>query len=86
MQSGQQNFVAAHKALQSTLDELEGDLQAKLSEWEGAAQQEYLRAKAEWRAAADHMALVISNLGNVLGTGHDNYKGAEQSGVQTWSG
>jgi len=86
MQSGQQNFVAAHKALQSTLDDLEHDLQAKLSMWEGAAQQEYLRAKAEWRSAADHMALVIANLGNVIGTGHENYGNAERSGVNTWSG
>jgi len=86
MQSGQQNFVAAHKAVQSTLDDLEADLQTRLSQWEGAAQQEYLRAKAEWRAAADHMAMVIANLGNVIGSGHENYSGAERSGVQTWSG
>jgi len=86
MQSGQQNFVQAHKALESTLSDLEHDLQAKLAEWDGDAQQEYLRAKAEWRAAADHMALVIANLGSVIGTGHENYSGAERSGVQTWSG
>jgi WXG100 family type VII secretion target len=86
MQSGQENFMAAYKALQSTLDDLEHDLEAKLAEWDGAARQEYQRAKAEWRAAANHMATVVSNLGGAIGDGHQNYSGAERSGVQTWSG
>ena len=86
MQSGQENFVAAHKALETTLSELEHDMEAKLAEWDGAARQEYLRAKAEWRAAADHMAMVLANLGSVIGTGQENYGGAERSGVNLWSG
>jgi early secretory antigenic target protein ESAT-6 len=86
MDAGQQNFVQAYTALQSTLDDLERDLEAKLSEWDGVARQEYTRAKAQWRSAANDMALVLQNLGGAIGTGSENYGGAEKSGAQIWSG
>ena len=85
MDAGTQNFMQAHKALNDTLDDLEQNLQTKLANWDGAAQQEYQRAKAEWRSAANHMATVIQSLGNVIGTGGENYGNAEKSGVNMWS-
>jgi WXG100 family type VII secretion target len=86
MSTGQQDFVAAHSALQNTLDDLERDLESKLAQWDGAARQEYQRAKAQWRAAANDMAMVLQNLGGVIGTGHENFTGAERSGVSIWNG
>ncbi|MBO0882382.1 MAG: WXG100 family type VII secretion target [Mycobacterium sp.] len=85
MDAGMQNFMAAHKSLTSTLDEMEHDVEAKLAEWDGDARQEYLRAKAQWRQAADHMAMVVQNMGGAIGSGNENYRGAENKGVGLWS-
>jgi WXG100 family type VII secretion target len=86
MEAGAQNFMAAYKSLTSTLDDMENDVETRLAAWDGAARQEYLRAKAQWRAAADHMALVVQNMGGAIGDGHQNYSGAENKGVGLWNG
>lgn len=86
MSQGQADFMATHSALQNTLDDLERDLETKLSQWDGAARQEYQRAKQQWRAAAADMANVLQNLGGVIGTGNENFTGAERTGQSIWSG
>ena len=78
------DFMLAWRALQDTLSDLEKDLQSSLSRWEGGAQAEYHRAKAQWDAAAAHMAQVLGNLGTVIGDAHTNYTGAERKNMGIW--
>jgi len=84
LQTGQQDFLAVYNALKGTLDDLDGKLRASLSQWEGDAQTSYHQAKAQWDAAAQHMATVMNKLGGVIGTAHENYSGVEKSNAQMW--
>lgn len=86
LQTGQQDFLLAWRGLQDTLQDLEKDLEGSLSRWEGAAQGEYHRAKAQWNQAAQDMANVLNNLGGVIGTANENYSGAERSNASIWNG
>jgi WXG100 family type VII secretion target len=85
VQAAQSDFMLAYRGLQSTLEDLEKDLNASLSRWEGAAQGEYHVAKAKWNAAAAHMAQVLNSLGNVIGDAHSNTSGAERANASIWS-
>lgn len=86
MSAGHQDFMLAYRGLQDTLEDLERELESKLSMWEGAAQGEYHRAKAQWNQAAQDMAMVLNSLGGAIATGHENYSGAERTGQSIWSG
>jgi WXG100 family type VII secretion target len=86
MAAGQQDFVLAYRGLQETLEDLERKLESRLAQWEGSARGEYQNAKAQWNQAAQEMAVVLNSLGGVIGTGHENYSGAERSGMSIWNG
>ena len=73
-----------YNALKGTLDELDCKLKGSLSQWEGSAQAAYHTAKAQWDAAAQHMAMVMNKLGGVIGTAHENYSGVEKANASMW--
>lgn len=84
LSTGQQDFLLVYNSLRSTLDDLDGQLKSSLSQWEGSAQAEYHVAKAQWDAAAQHMAMVMNKLGGVIGTAHENYTAVERANAQMW--
>jgi WXG100 family type VII secretion target len=84
LQQGEADFRQTYAATKQTLDELASDLERTLAEWQGDAQVAYHQAKAQWDAAAAHMATVMNALGGVIGTAHENYTGAERSNTGMW--
>ena len=84
LQQGMDDFRQTHSAVQNTLDELTRELQNSLAQWEGDAQGAYHQAKAQWDAAAAHMATVMNSLGGVIGTAHENYRGVEKVNTGMW--
>jgi ESAT-6 family protein len=85
MASAEQDFLAIFSAVTSTLDELQRQLQSSLSLWTGDAQAAYHTAKAQWDAAAAHMASVLNQLGVVIGTANTNYQATERDLSGLWS-
>ncbi|MEV5704631.1 WXG100 family type VII secretion target [Actinoallomurus sp. NPDC052274] len=81
LSSSAENFAIVAGTIRKELDELQTQLQSKLTEWEGDAQQAYWKYKAQWDAAAADMQAVVQRLGLAIGTAHDNYVQAEKYGV-----
>jgi WXG100 family type VII secretion target len=84
MQAGEENFLAVYNALISTLEDLQRQLQGSLAQWTGSAQGAYQTSKAQWDAAAAHMALVLNQLGNVIGTANTTYQETERGLTSLW--
>ena len=84
MQAGEENFLAVYNTLTGTLETLQRELQGSLAEWTGSAQAAYQTARAQWDAAAAHMASVLNQLGNVIGTANENYQEAERNLSALW--
>jgi len=84
MQAGEQNFLAVYNAVTSTLEDLQRELQSSLGAWTGDAQTAYQTAKASWDAAAAHMAMVLNQLGNVIGTANTTYQDTERGLSSLW--
>lgn len=84
LSTGQNDFAAVYQALQGTLGDLETQLNSSLASWTDDAKEAYRTAQAEWNALADHLAAVLNKLGAVIGTAHENYKGAEAANARMW--
>jgi ESAT-6 family protein len=84
MQSAEQNFLAVYNSLTSTLEDLQRELQSSLAAWTGDAQAAYQTAKATWDQAAAHMAMVLNQLGNVIGTANTTYQDTERGLSGLW--
>jgi WXG100 family type VII secretion target len=86
LQQAQADFTLAYRALTDELDDLEKNLESKLSSWEGQAVEAYWVHKREWDKAAAHIGTVLNQLGIVIGDAHTNYSGAERANSGIWSG
>jgi 6 kDa early secretory antigenic target len=84
LQQSQADFSLSLRALEDTLHDLESDLQTHLAQWDGDAQSAYYVAKQQWESAAQHMALVLQQLGVVIGDAHQNYSAAERANSGIW--
>ncbi|HEX5497021.1 MAG TPA: WXG100 family type VII secretion target [Mycobacteriales bacterium] len=84
LQQSQADFGMSLRALQDTLGDLEKDLQSHLAQWDGDAQSAYYVAKQQWDGAAQHMAVVLQQLGVVIGEAHQNYSAAERANSGIW--
>jgi WXG100 family type VII secretion target len=84
METGEADFASTYQALHNTLTTLESQLQSTLTQWTGSAQTAYWQAKAKWDAAAADMAMVVSQLGQVVGVANTNYMSAERVNTGMW--
>jgi 6 kDa early secretory antigenic target len=75
---GQAQFTAAYNGLQSTVSNLQRQLQGNLEDWQGAAQNAYHEAQAIWNQAMADMGQVITGMSTVIGAANDNYQQAER--------
>lgn len=85
MATGEADFASVYQSLQSSLTTLESQLQASLNEWTGSAQEAYYAAKRKWDTAAADMAIVVSQLGQVVGVANQNYTQAETVNRGMWT-
>jgi early secretory antigenic target protein ESAT-6 len=84
MSTGEADFASVYQSLQSTLTNLESQLQSSLSQWSGSAQQAYYAAKVKWDTAAADMATVVSQLSQVVGVANANYARTESVNAAMW--
>lgn len=81
---GEAQFTQAARALMDELNDLEGKLRTKLTQWEGSAQQAYWTYQQRWDAAAKDMQHVVQQLGLAIRDAHDNYQAAERTNSGIW--
>jgi len=84
LSTGQNDFAAVYQALEGTLEELRGQLNASLDHWTDEAKLAYQSAQSEWDKVAAQLATVLMRLGNVIGTAHENYSGVERANARMW--
>lgn len=86
MAQGEQEFMAIFNTLTNTLTDLQHKLESSLSQWTGGAQAAYHQAKAQWDQAAQHMALVLNQLGVTIGQANQTYQDTERQLSGLWEG
>ncbi|MFC7380841.1 WXG100 family type VII secretion target [Sphaerisporangium rhizosphaerae] len=86
MTTGAQDFARQWQAMEGTLQELEGNLDRLLGEWEGDARAAYWAARAQWDAASGRMAALLQQLGAVIQQGHENFHLTEKANVAMFDG
>lgn len=84
LQQAQDDLAAAFAAIQSTIDNLETELQSNLSQWTGSAQEAYLPVKQQWDAAIAHMAAVLQKAQVHMGNAAETYQTVENQNVSIW--
>ncbi|MCG5220539.1 WXG100 family type VII secretion target [Streptosporangium soli] len=80
------DFAFQWKALESTLQTLEEELDKLLAGWEGDARDAYLQARVKWDASSGRMAAVLQQLGGTIEIGRENFTKAEQANVNMFDG
>lgn len=85
MEQGEADFMRTYSSLAEVLGQLQSQLAANLSEWDGAAQQAFNEAHLTWNAAMSNMQDAIARLGSTIRQANQNYQEAEQSIVSRWS-
>jgi ESAT-6 family protein len=86
MEAAEEFFRQTLYALEAELDRLDANLRTSLSEWTGAARDEYRVAHQRWRAAADEMTKNLAWLHGVIKTAHTNYNSARTTNLGMWRG
>lgn len=84
MQQGIGDLQTAYNGTESTLTDLEQQLEASLAQWDGGAREAYGVAKAKWDQAANHMAQVIQKMQTTLTSISDNYDSNERTIAGSW--
>ncbi|WP_214414287.1 WXG100 family type VII secretion target [Sphaerisporangium fuscum] len=82
MATGRQDFARQWQMMEGTLQELEGQLDRLLGDWEGEARSAYWIARKNWDAASGRMATLLQSLGAVIEEGHENFKLTEKNNAQ----
>ena len=84
LSTGQNDFAAVYQALEGTLHDLETQLNSSLASWTDDAKEAYRIAQQEWNKLSAQLAVTLQKLGQVIGTAHENYKGAEAANARMW--
>lgn len=84
LSGGAAGILASHRALQSTLENLEAELAPMVNSWTGDAQQAYFQQKRKWEEASQAMAGILQQMGQAVEQAHSNYSAAENSNRNIW--
>lgn len=82
--SGAQGIQATFQALQTTLQDLEQQLNPMVSSWSGDAREAYTAQKRNWEQASASMAEVLQRMGQAVGQARDNYSQTEAANRGIW--
>ena len=66
-------------AIQSTLDNMDAELQQLRSNWEGDAQEAYLVAKQQWTEGMDDMRQVLLQISQLVDQANQSYSSTDQA-------
>ncbi|HXS65089.1 MAG TPA: WXG100 family type VII secretion target [Streptosporangiaceae bacterium] len=84
LQQAQDDLGMAYAAVQQTIEVLEGELKKGLAEWSGSARDAYGPIKAQWDAAIEHMASVLSKAHVHMANAAEMYQAVENQNVSIW--
>jgi WXG100 family type VII secretion target len=85
MQTGIQDLGQAYKGLTQNLEQLKGELNQSLAQWDGAARQAYADVQQQWDASAQKMADITNKMTLVLGQISQGYDDNERTIQGNWS-
>lgn len=85
LDAGSQGIMATYRQLQSTLENLESQLQPMVSSWTGDAREAYFQQKKKWDDASAALAAILSQMGNAVDSANTNYKAAESTNMGRWA-
>ena len=85
MQQGIQSLQRANSQLQSTLEELKGNLRNSLAQWEGEATDAYVEVQQRWDRQAIEMNTIVQQMGQVLNQINEAYIANEAAVRSRWS-
>lgn len=72
---------SALSKMSSTLDQLESDGAKLVATWEGKAQEAYAQRQRQWRAAANDLAQMLSDIRGALNESASHYNSTESKNV-----
>jgi early secretory antigenic target protein ESAT-6 len=76
----------ASERLQSLLDGLNRDLDARRESWSGSAQDAYLAARAQWDGALHDMRELLFAIGSAVDQANQAYRSADARGRDLFAG
>ncbi|GAB2915339.1 WXG100 family type VII secretion target [Streptomyces heilongjiangensis] len=82
---GVEDLIQQTRAIETTLDNLEAELNELKTTWQGADAQAYGTAQADWNNAVIAMEQLLTSHATLLGEVSNNYRQTENSLAQMWS-
>jgi len=82
--NGQADVNSTVAAINQEMDDLKAYLAPMISTWGGAASDQYQALQQQWDTAATDLNAVLAQIGQALGTAHDNYVQTETSNSNVW--
>lgn len=75
----------AQRVLTSDIDELMGQLNVALAQWEEPALRAYQQVQRDWDASAARQEGIIAKMSVILNTISEGYRSSERQNHGTWS-
>ncbi|MFC9624055.1 WXG100 family type VII secretion target [Streptomyces sp. NPDC056930] len=85
MQNAADDLIQQTKAIDQTLTNLDAELQALMTHWEGDDSSEYKVCQQAWNQAVADMERMLNSHAVLLTDVSDNYKYTERSLAQMWA-
>ncbi|MCL6675204.1 MULTISPECIES: WXG100 family type VII secretion target [Streptomyces] len=85
VEQGVEDMIQQTRAIETTLDNLEAELNALKTTWQGADAEAYTKAQADWNNAVTTMERLLMSHATLLGEISNNYRQTENSLSQMWS-
>lgn len=85
LQSGITSLRNANKRLTELLDELKGQLNQSLAQWEDNAREAYQIVQVQWEQSAARQNQIIERMPVLLGQISDGYNATEQRNRGVWA-
>ncbi|MEU5842960.1 WXG100 family type VII secretion target [Rhodococcus sp. NPDC047139] len=79
-------LVAGQKAIEATLDRIEGQVAPLVAGWDSEAKNRYAATQARWNEAEAGLLQVLHDIGRVVSTGNDNMQEVERLNQQRFPG
>jgi 6 kDa early secretory antigenic target len=80
----QANLKTAHETMETATNDLEQQLEAKLTDWQGSAQEAYYAAKQEWEKALQEFNDIIMSLNGAVAQIQEGLQTTEQANAQSF--
>lgn len=71
--------------IESTLGDMDSQLQALRANWTGESASAYEAAKAKWTAAITDMRTLLAQIGSAVDTSGQEYQSTERTNTNRWA-